>query len=212
MTQQIAEKLLNRPLIKEDGIDLKLLEEVEYLLGLKLPQALKDFYLCVGNLDTFTNSFERFVNYDKLYFINDKLVFLEENQDVCCWGIDAKEANPLVYMCTDESEEWYPEEVRLSEFLVIMLYYQFAQGGYEYSGSIDEKQISDEKLENLTREWEKVVDHNRLIIYWQSGKLIWYFTDETGHLERTGDFTSVFVSMRTEQQLREMEAYGFKAF
>jgi hypothetical protein len=209
MIKQIAEKLLDRPLRKEDGIDSKLLEEVEYILELTLPVPLKEFYLCVGNTESFTNSFEQFVKPDELVFIKEKLVFLEENQGVCCWGVNANEDNPVVYQYTEESDEWYSEEVQLSEFLGMMLYYQFAQGGYEYGGAIN--QISDENLNNITQDWEKVIDNNGLVIYWQQGKLIWYFTDKTGHLDTTE--YPVIVSVHTEALLSEMETkYGFKKF
>jgi hypothetical protein len=206
--KQIAEKLLERTLKAEDGIESKEIETVEKILNIKLPNQLRDLYLNVGNLPCFMNSFEIFAKPDELYFEKEKLIFLEENQSVCYWGIDATAENPEVFMFVPVEGETetaiYSENINLSEFLRILMYYQFAQGGCEYCSSIDEMQKINNLLEKNISNWEKVVDHNGLIIFWQNGMLLWYFTDRDGEIQ-----APLYLSSNSKSKINEMEKYGF---
>jgi len=207
----IAESLLGRHLTEKDGMNISEIETVENSLGLKLPTVLREFHLLVGNLEMFTGSFEQFVE----PYIKDKmLVFLEENQAVCYWGIDIQDTeNETVFMCTDfdtDKLEWYSEEVSLTDFLVILMYYQCAQGGYEcgsavYESKFDSKANYLQFLADITVDYKKVVEHNGLVIYQNGGKLIWHFTNEEGNLADT-----IFVSTRTAEEMKELEIYGFR--
>ena len=207
----IAENLLGRRLTEKDGMNISEIEKVEVSLGLKLPSALREFHLLVGNLEMFTSSFEQFV---EPYIQDEMLVFLEENQGVCSWGVNIHDIeNPTVYMCTEieaENPEWYSEEVTLTDFLTILMYYQCAQGGYEcgsavYESNFDSKEKYVEFLANLTKDYKKVVEHNGLVIYQSGGKLIWHFTDDEGDLADT-----IFASTRTAEDMKELEIYGFR--
>ena len=192
--KEIAARLLGRQLEATDGIDIKPAEE---RLGISLPQALADFYLSVGNNKTVTSSFQRFAGINELYYTDNKLVFLEENQGVCYWGVDL--ITEKVYQCTNEGGEWYYEGLALSEFLELILYYQFAEGGYEYAATLDDTE--DIKAYLAVLDWDKVVDHNQLIIHYNHDKLIWYFTENP---------ETVFLSTRTKIEMEEMMAeYGF---
>ncbi|MDR3286868.1 MAG: SMI1/KNR4 family protein, partial [Prevotellaceae bacterium] len=140
--KEIAESILTRPLKKEDGLTFSEIEEIETDLGIKLPNILREFYSLVGGLDMlFINSFECFI---KPYIKNGMLVFLEENEGLCYWGVKMQKLSNSqlnVYMCTDVEQnntEWVSEEVTLDGFLSMLLYYQAASGGYEYSGAISE--------------------------------------------------------------------------
>jgi len=121
----VAEILLGRHLTEKDGMNVSEIETIENSLSLKLPTVLRDFHLLVGNLDMFTSSFEQFV---EPYIKGEMLVFLEENQCVCIWGINIQDAeNETVFMCTDfetDNPEWYSEEKTLTDFLIILMYYQ----------------------------------------------------------------------------------------
>jgi len=206
----IAESLLGRPLTEKDGINIFEIETVENSSGLKLPAVLRNFHLLVGNLDMFICSFEQFV---KPYKKGEMLVFLEENQGVCYWGINVQDTgNETVFMCTDmESDnlEWYSEEVPLTDFLTVMMYYQCAQGGYEHGSAVYENNFDNREkylqfLADITIGYTKVVAHSGLVIYQYGGKLIWYFTDEEGNLTDT-----IFASTRTAEEMKELEIYGF---
>ncbi|MDA6068903.1 hypothetical protein NJT12_04640 [Flavobacterium sp. AC] len=213
MIKDIAEKLLGRSLTNKDGFDSDTIHKTEIKLGQKIPVALKEFYLAVGKLDIFMSSFQRFIQPEDLFFEDEKLVFLEENQGVCYWGIslESPDGNPLVFQIQNaEDAKWHSEEILLSHFIEMILYGQCAEGGYEFSGAIYDMD-QDELLEFLeeikTKDWQKVVDHNNWIIYENNRKLIWYYTDNQGNLSE--DYP-LFVSIPTKSDLLEMEEeFGF---
>ena len=207
----IAENILGRHLTGEDGMSISKIETVEKSLGLELPTVLRDFYLLVGNIDAFMSSFEQFI---EPYIKGEMLVFLEENQGVCYWGVNIRDIeNETVFQCTDletDNPEWHSEEITLTDFLAILMYYQCAQGGYEYGSAVDESDFdSKEKylqfLADVTTDYEKVVEHNGLVIYQNGEKLIWYFTDEQGNL-----VDPIFASARTAEDMEELETHGFR--
>jgi len=209
--RKIAENILGRHLTEKDGKNISEIEALEDTLGLKLPIVLRNFYLLVGNLEMFISSFEQFV---EPYIKEEMLVFLEENQGVCSWGIKTNDIeNFTVYQCANieaENPEWYSEEVALIDFLTILMYYQCAQGGYEHGSCVYEKNFDNNEkylqfLTEITVGYEKVVEHNGLVIFKNDGKLIWHFTDKKGKLADT-----IFVSTRTAKDIKELKKYGFK--
>ncbi len=209
--KQVAEDLLGRALTENDGMSAVEIEQTEMSLELTLPKILRDFYLLVGNVEMFISSFECFI---KPTLEGDKLVFLEENQSVCYWATDALNTeNETVYVCNDlatDSLEWYHEEVTLNEFLRILMYYQCAQGGYEYVSAVYECNFdSREKyvkfLADAIKGYEKVVEHNGLVIYWSPRKLLWHFTDENKNMADT-----IFASTLTEEDMQELGQFGFQ--
>ena len=211
--REIAENLLGRHLTEKDGMNISEIETAEKSLGTQLPSALRDFHLLVGNLDMFISSFEQFV---EPYIKDEMLVFLEENQGVCYWGVNIQHSeNETVFICSDieaDRTEWYSEKVSLTDFLTILMYYQCAQGGYGhgsavYESDFDSKENYIQFLTNITAKYEKVVEHNGLVIYQNGGKLIWHFTDEEGNLADT-----IFASTRTAENMKELEIYGFKEY
>ncbi|WP_428232959.1 hypothetical protein [Flavobacterium sp.] len=213
MIKNTAEKLLGRSLKHEDGFDSDTIDKIEAQLGQKIPIALKEFYLAVGKLDIFMSSFQRFLQPEDLFFEDEKLIFLEENQGVCYWGIslESKEENPLVYQMQNiENTNWQSEEILLSGFLEMILYGQCAEGGYQFSGAIydmDQDELIAFLEEIKTNSWQKVVDHNNWIVYENNRKLIWFYTDTEGKLSE--DYP-LFVSTQTQENFLEMEKeYGF---
>ncbi len=187
----LIERLLGRPLIKTEGVKLSEIDKIELKLGYSLPQSLKDLYLLAGKNVMLLESFNRFALPSQLQLSDDKIVFLEENQEVCYWGFTAREENPVVYMLFNEGE-WHSEKVRLDEFLSIILYYQCAQGGYEFGGV---SHITKEDLEIFIHtEWEDVVRHNGLQIYWKPDCLLWYLYDYENDI-----IDSLYFSARTQE-------------
>ncbi|MCV9932809.1 hypothetical protein OIU80_10990 [Flavobacterium sp. LS1R47] len=213
MIKQVAEKLLGRSLTNNDGFDVKIIENAEARLGHTIPAILKEFYITVGKLDVFMSSFQRFLKPEDLFYEDGKLVFLEENQKVCYWGVDkeSKENNLQVYQVQNiDKAVWYPEEILLSDFLQMIMYGQCAEGGYPFSGAIydmGQDELPEFIEEITTNNWQKVVDHNNWIIYENDRKLIWYYTDDNGDLSE--DYP-LFVSTQTKEDFLEMEEdFGF---
>lgn len=209
MIREIAEKLLGRSLTNNDGFDVETIENAETKLGQSIPAILKEFYITVGKLDIFMSSFQRFLKPEDLFYEDGKLVFLEENQNVCYWGVNI--ADTLVYQTQNiDNAVWYSEEILLPDFLQMIMYGQCAEGGYPFSGAIydmDQDELSEFIAEITTKDWQKVVDHNNWIIYENGRKLIWYFTDDNGNLSE--DYP-LFVSTPTKEDLLKMEEeFGF---
>lgn len=168
----IAESLLGRPLTIQDGIEQDVLAEVEKKLGRNLPEALKNFYQAVGKLPQFMSAYQLFALPEQLCVKDNLLIFLEENQGVCYWGVDEQ---GKVWQC-DEDESSYDLEFDLHSFLELMLYYQVAQGAeFCYCSN-----LLDQELAELYQEdgWQQVVNYDDLVIYQLSNYLIWYFKDE----------------------------------
>lgn len=209
--QNIAETILGRDLNELDGMSTEQLKILENFLGAKLPQDLADFYLLVGNLKIFMSSFQEFVT---PFIHHGKLIFLEENQGVCFWGIDMnnKEDQKSVLMCTNlevDEPEWFPENVNLADFLKIIMYYQVAQGGYPYSSAVYESEFENHQeyatfLQEVTKHFTQVVQHNGLCIYQKQTKLIWHFTDKDDAL-----VDIIFASTATAEDMEELEQFGF---
>ncbi|MEA9412524.1 hypothetical protein [Flavobacterium sp. PL02] len=209
MIRQIAEKLLGRSLTNNDGFDVETIENAETKLGQSIPVILKEFYITVGKLDIFMSSFQRFLKPEDLFYEDGKLVFLEENQMVCYWGVNITDT--LVYQTQNiDNAIWNSEEILLSDFLQMIMYGQCAEGGYPFSGAIydmDQDELSEFIEEITTKDWQKVVDHNNWIIYENDRKLIWYFTDDNGNLSE--DYP-LFVSTPTKEDFLKMEEeFGF---
>ena len=211
--RKTAEELLGRSLTKSDGMSTLEIKKIEDSLGLKLPTVLKDFYLLVGNLEIFMSSFDDF---SKPRIKNDWLVFLDENQGVCCWGVNHQDTeNDLVFQCTNiesANPEWYSAEVTLTDFLIIIMYLQCAYGGYKHGSAVYEEDFdSSEKysqfLANITTGYKKVVEHNGIVIYQNEGKLIWHYTDDEGNLADV-----ITASTRTVEDQKEFEPYGFRKY
>lgn len=208
----IIERLLGRELQAEDGVSAAEITEAEKKSGSPLPPVLQSFYRLAGKEETVMDSFQHFTPLETLFTEGDKLVFLEENQGVCVWGIALNETasdQATVYQCPYPDDKWYAEDDTLTAFLEAVLYYQFAQGGYEWVSALytgmDDKEIA-MVLEDA-QHWEKVVNQpGNLIIYWYQDTLVWYFPDKEGGVSET-----LFASCRTEDALAYMEdRYSFK--
>ena len=174
--QAIAESLLGRALTPQDAIEQSTLNEAEQKLGLTLPKALKDFYQTVGQLPQFMGGFQVFALPSQLHVKDDQLVFLEDEEGGCYWGVDKEEQ---VFQF-DEEGEGYSLGFSLDSFLTLMLYYQVAQGAeYAYSSNLLDQELAERyQIEG----WQKVIDYDDLVIYQLNQTLIWYFRDEEGEV------------------------------
>ncbi|MGM5631531.1 hypothetical protein O2K51_11575 [Apibacter raozihei] len=189
----LAERLLGRQILTNEGTKNSEIEKVELKYDLKLPKSLKDLYLFAGKNTLLLEAFNRFALPAQLEISDNKMVFLEENQNICYWGfeIDKNTNNPKVYQLINENE-WYEEQVLLNEFLTIMLYYQCAQGGYEYCATSG---ITFEDLDIFVHtEWEDVVRYNGLQIYWKADCLLWYVYDKENKI-----VDDLYFSARTQE-------------
>ena len=118
---------LIRPLTPEDGLSKASMADAESRLGLRLPTVLREYYLLAGRFDKFNRAHNELRRPEEWAVDGGKLVFLEENQCVVFWGVEAvtsPEDDPPVYQAQNIRErptEWYQEHKRCSEFLIVML-------------------------------------------------------------------------------------------
>ena len=122
------ESLLERDLVKSDGLAPAELQSAEERLQLRLPRALADYYLLAGALDL-NRQHNRLYPPSALEIMDQKLIFMEENQAVVLWGMGLQELNlpdPIVFQaCNDLPLEWYSEEMPFSDFILKMWRWQF---------------------------------------------------------------------------------------
>lgn len=227
-----AEKILGRKLESFEGLSADAISSAETKLGMKFPDALKDFYLNVGKMPLFTDAFEFFAQPKQIYIKSNKLIFLEENQAMLSWGIDLDEISKAekikVYQSPNigESEKnivWFPEILPLPEFLEMIMYYQAAsgdtelqqktKGGYPfgfvtYKSDLKENELLESFEKGLANNWKKVVDNNGLMIYSTNDALLLYYTVQD--LDTDVDDV-IYINTRREDALIEFRSkYGFE--
>jgi hypothetical protein len=213
LLRTIAESLLDRPLLPADGIPGSECVAAEAALQGAVPVALRVFYELVGNLPGFMSAFQRFAGPDELYLEDGYLVFAEENQGVCYWGVSVDDPAARVYQrANGDGSAWHAESLELPDFLALLLYYQMAQGGYEHAASLSTTGASYQRHKQelfawLATDWRLVVNHAGLIIYSNGPRLIWYFGDP----QEPSKDALVFASVLREQDLDPLiERFDFQ--
>ncbi|MBN9296078.1 MAG: hypothetical protein J0I41_03655 [Filimonas sp.] len=214
MIKQIAESLIGRALTAADGIAPDIITTTETRLQSSLPAALKAFYLLAGNISMLTSSFQRFEAPAEIAIEKGLLIFMEENQAVCYWGVKPEEATneeAIVYQrqVFDDHVDDYSEDIALPDFIREILYYQCAQGGYEFAGSIvtDELESVEDFLDDVAEDYALVVKRDALVIYQKGTNLIWYLTDREGNIYDE----TIYLSSLTEKEFEaEADVYGFE--
>ncbi|MDP4147029.1 MAG: hypothetical protein Q8936_21575 [Bacillota bacterium] len=127
----LLEDILERELIKSDGLSENEIEKSVNNLNIRIPKALEDYYISAGNINEINEYHNIIYRPEELRLTTGKLIFAEENQQVCFWGIDLRDLgleDPLVYQGQiDENEifEWYSEDMKLTQFIIEMLRWEF---------------------------------------------------------------------------------------
>jgi hypothetical protein len=106
-----------------DGLGDEVVQAKLTALGLTIPTSLFDYYSVAG-LHWINDNHDRLRPIAELEWMDDKLVFLEENQAVCYWGIrrdDLDVADPAIWR-GDKGKpiEWTREGPPLSQFLMAL--------------------------------------------------------------------------------------------
>lgn len=201
---QTAEQLLGRKLNAKDGYTSNEIKQAENTLGLAMPEVLRLFYSSVGKVDILTSSFQQFLPLNELQSDGNKIIFLTENQEVCQWATTTNDDKVWVQYNNDDG--WMAEPVDLLEFIKLIMYYNCAQGGFEFGGMTQYKKSYPAILEYVQKKWEKVVQYNGLIIYANQDNLIWHFYTS----DKTPTDDGIFLSCRTEELFDELsERFDF---
>ena len=191
-------KRLLHPIRKSDGFSETEIVEAEQRLGLTLPRLLREFYLLTGAREDINGSYNRLLDPEDLFIDNDTLVFYEENQAVCVWGVargNLNEENPPVVRKdnTDEARVWEADFNHLSQFLTAMLFMQAVNGGMRHHG------IGTAAITQAPADWEVVRlggSWNNTVLM-RDGVVLYIFGSEPG--------PEVFGAAKSKRKLRELE-------
>lgn len=127
------------PLTKNTAVPLKAIKDAEQRLGIKVPQALRDYYLVAGREKRFNKSCNRLLAPRDWSVDKQRLLFMEENQSVLWWGVSIRNPDtqdPRISQGqNDDPITWYPEHPQCSVFLAVMLHYQAVNNGYRFCSS-----------------------------------------------------------------------------
>ena len=167
---------LGFPLKQTDGLPSDKIAGAEKRIGIRLPTALRDYYLVAGRERTLNHAYNRLLALDDLDLHRGKLVFMEENQWVVVWGTAASRkvvSDPAVYqgpIVEEEPSGWFLEQRKCSAFLVFMLHMQAAFGGgmpFTASASAGQGLVA-----KLDKDWRFGGEVNGMRTYSKQGKAI----------------------------------------
>lgn len=222
--QHTAEEILGRALYSQEQMAAQEVTNKTQHLNSPLPMALQAFYMAIGKASLFMQGFQHFLLPEQLYVIDDKLVFLKENQEVIYWAVDLKKP-ALVYQTTNlfienEPIQWYQEALPLPMFLNWMLYFQclMADGylhqqtssGFEYFATLDlttypANTIAQQLIAELSQ-WTKSIKNEEMTVFWRKESIVSCVFDEQGRVNGT-----VYLCTKEECFLEQVvEAYGFE--
>jgi hypothetical protein len=126
--RKILERILERDVLEADGVSEEAFAQAESRLWLRLPVALREYFLIAGNADDANRMHNLLFRPDEFIVEDGYLVFMEENQAVVHWGIPidrCDEPDPSVWQRVNGPEpEWYSEELPFSSFMVKNLAWQ----------------------------------------------------------------------------------------
>lgn len=165
------------PLTAVDGCEPSELETAERRLSLSLPQSLRDYYLRSGREKRVNQFHNRLYHPHELSVDSRYLLFFEENQSVCFWGVRADDQatkDAPVFQGVNQGEkgiDWYPEHESCFTFLKVNAVWLAAFGGASKNtavGYVD----PDEARRNLDENWDFIGEVNEMRAYKQAGSAV----------------------------------------
>jgi len=200
MIKEHIKNILNQEPSRNDGITLKQLELREKELNIILPNALKEYYNTVGNISLFMDGFNHFATPNEWQIVDNKLLFLEENQAVVYWAVELKEPFKL-YETTNLSKPiWDKVSYSLEGFLEMMLYFQTIMSG-QFKFSAMWEWNADELLTAIQKSWDCRLHYEELAVYQKDNTLaLCLFNEEN----------QIFLTSRDEDFFKRlMDKYQF---
>jgi hypothetical protein len=105
-----------------DGVPEATLRKAEKRLQIRLPRAMRDYYLLAGAVDHLNRAHHQLFSPDRLRIEDGHLWFMEENQAVVRWGLPLQrlsEGDPPVYQRANAaSATCFSENLSFSTFLI----------------------------------------------------------------------------------------------
>jgi hypothetical protein len=125
------------PLTKRSAMPLAEISKAEKCLDVRIPKALRDYYLVAGRERGFNRCCHRLLSPADWEIDKRRLLFMEENQKVLWWGVSVRNPEtvdpPVSQGLNEEPIEWQPEVRKCSVFLALMLHYH-AVGWLPHTG------------------------------------------------------------------------------
>jgi hypothetical protein len=167
---------LGAPLASGDGCDRSRVLAAEERLGIRAPRSLRQYYLLAGEESRFNQIHNRLLPPEKWFVDQGLLAFMEENQVVVYWGVEANSSpadDPPVFQgARAKPIEWHREHDRCSEFLMVMLHWQGAMGGaMAFCGSAA---VPEAIVHQLDRDWSFAGEVNKMRAYHRKGQAVCY--------------------------------------
>lgn len=146
------------------GFSTEEISQAEQRLQCTFPKILVEYYTTLGKNEVLNQTYNWLLLPSEINFIDDFLVFYEENQDVCCWAIkkqDLSQDNPPVYQGYQDDHgqfQWYLANASISAFWLEMACYNGTMGGgLKYHANIlNEKKIKPQSLEKLVKNYQEI--------------------------------------------------------
>ena len=193
---------LGHPLTSRDALPEAQIGQREKRLGMRLPKALRDYFLVAGRERSFNQAFNRLCAPDDWSLDSGKLVFMEETQGALLWGVSATSEltiDPAVYqgvIIDGEVREWHPEHERCSVFLSVILHWQATFGGA--MKCCDSAPAPVELVTILDRDWSLIGEVNGMRAYGEAGKAVCFLRWQTPFRK---ELWRVFAGARTKTEL-----------
>jgi hypothetical protein len=162
------------PLTPRTALWREILGGAEKRLGIKIPAALRTYYLLTGRERRFSTCHNRFLAPQDWSIDNHRLIFMEENQRVLWWGVSIRNPDsddpPISQGINDEPIQWFREHRKCSVFIAVMLHYQAVSGGLRFCGSADAPDESSYRFEE--HGWTYFGEVNSLMAYSRANQVV----------------------------------------
>jgi hypothetical protein len=165
---------LGSPLAARNGCSESQIGRAEQRLGIRAPRSLRGYYLVAGRERRFNQILNRLLPPDEWFVDQGRFAFMEENQIVVYWGVEATlspaDDPPVFQGVRAEPIEWHWEHDACSQFLMVMLHWHGAMGGamkHAASASVPKRLV---KL--LDRDWAFAGEVNKMRAYHRKGQAV----------------------------------------
>ena len=176
-------------------------------LGIRVPEALRDYYLVAGCERQFNRIYNRLLRPDEWFVDHCRLVFMEENQAVVLWGVSATDARlkdpPVFQGVNDEPIRWHREHDNCSVFLTVMLHWHGAYGAAMRFANTATVPRGAQKI--LDREWRFAGTVNKMRAYNRPGQAVCFLKwDDPIQQMKGGSPWRVFAGASSKDGLEEI--------
>ena len=151
-------RAFGRPLDARCAMSEATLAKAEARLGVRIPRALREYYAVAGREERFNLVDQRLLPPSRWEVDSKRLVFMEENQVVCIWGVSLRRfgsSDPPVSEGFPDGEgaSWVPLKRTSSAFLMAMLHRQAVCGGLPHVRFGEEIPAATFKARFRKRDW-----------------------------------------------------------